>query len=136
MNAIFDGRYSWDGKKRGDSDPISWFPGAYDMKIIKLRSGRGDIRHLKKYMCVFTNTGSGYSVSANPVNFAKKICEEFSLELEKVIWVERENSKSDTYEVINFTRASVVGEHVFYTFQRREPMASERKIINSEMEQS
>ncbi len=38
--AIFKGRYSWDGKKNDQREPIAWFPGTYDLKIVDLAEGK------------------------------------------------------------------------------------------------
>lgn len=131
---IFEGRYSWDGKKRDDREPIAWFPGSYDLKIINLENKHNNIKHIRPYLCIFTNTGSGYSVSANPENFAKHICEDFSLDIERVLWVERLEIGSDSFEVINFSAKGQLGEHFFYSIERRPPMKNELSIILKEIE--
>jgi len=131
--AIFDGRYSWDGTKIDGRDPISWFAGAYDLKIINLEKSDSNITHLRPYLCIFTNTGSGYSVSAKPEKFAKHICEDFSLEIEKVLWVERLEMDSDVFEVITFQRKGHLGEHVFYSIERRQPLKNELNIIQKKI---
>ncbi len=131
--AIFNGRYTWDGKKEKKRDPISWFPGAYDLKVIDISSSIQTITHIKPYICIFTNTGSGYSVSANPEKFAKRICEDFSLEIEKVLWVEQTEIDSGKYDIITFKRRGQLGEDMFYSIEKRKPMPSELKIILIEM---
>lgn len=132
--AIFSGRYSWDGKKKDNKEPISWFPGAYDLKIINLSATVSkEITHLKPYLCLFTNTGRGYSVSANPEKFAKRICEDFSLEMEKVLWVEQTEIDSDNFEIITFTKRGQLGGNTFYITKRRRPMANELQLIKNEI---
>lgn len=131
--AIFDGRYSWDGTKDDNREPISWFPGAYDIKIINLSLYQKAITHLKPYLCIFTNTGKGYSVSANPEKFAKRICEEFSLKIDKVIWVEQTEIDSDNYDIITFKKRGQLGENTFYSMEKRNPMPNELNIIKKEI---
>ncbi len=127
--AIFSGRYSWDGKKTDGRDPISWFPGAYDLKIINLDESVKTVSFMRPYLCIFTNTGSGYSVSANPEKFAKRICEDFSLSIERVLWVEQQEKDSDVFEVITFQKKDQVGDHVFYNIERRKPLENELRLI-------
>lgn len=134
--AIFNGRYSWDGKKTDNKDPISWFPGAYDLKIINLEESLKSVSFMRPYLCVFTNTGSGYSVSANPEKFAKRICEDFSLEIEKVLWVEQQEQNSEYFEIILFQKKGQVGSHVFYSIERRKPMDNELNLIRKELFQN
>ncbi len=131
--AIFSGRYSWNGKKENNKDPISWFPGSYDLKIVNLSSSSQTITHIKPYLCIFTNTGSGYSVSANPEKFAKRICDDFSLDIEKVLWVEQAVVDSENYDIITFKRRGQLGENRFYTIEKRKPMPNELKLITKEL---
>lgn len=132
--AIFQGRYSWDGKKKDDRDPISWFPGAYDLKIIHLGGSDSSVFFIRPYLCVFTNTGKGYSVSANPEKFAKHICDDFDLEMEKVLWVEQAEAGSTDFDIITFTRRGQMGESVFYSLKRRRPMANELQLLHKELQ--
>ncbi len=131
--AIFSGRYSWDGRKTDDKDPISWFPGAYDLKIINLEDSVNSISFMRPYLCIFTNTGSGYSVSANPEKFAKRICVDFSLPIERVLWVEQQEKDSDVFEIILFQKKNQVGDHIFYTIERRKPTENELRLIRKSL---
>lgn len=133
--AIFKGLYSWDGKKSDEHEPISWFPGAYDLKIVDLNEDYENITHLRPYLCIYTNTGKGYSVSANPEKFAKKICIDFNLDIEKVLWVERLNPQEDRFEVVTFRKKGQVGAHDFYAIEKRKPMQGELGLIVKELKQ-
>lgn len=128
--AIFDGRYSWSGKREDQHEPIAWFPGAYDVKIVDLREKNKNVSFLKPYLCIFTNTGKGHSVSANPERFAKRLCIDFSLELEKVFWVEQEKDNRDHFEVINFIKCGRLSETAFYQVKKRVPTQGELALIN------
>ena len=131
---IFDGRYSWDGKKRGDHDPIAWFPGAYDVKIVAFPDGeKGKVRHLKPFLCVYAKTGEGLSISAHPEKFAKEICRAFSLELEKVLWVEDTLSEADRFEVAVFKRSGHLAEEPLYRLEKRPATAGEVAMIEREL---
>ena len=127
--AIFQGRYSWDGTKSDNRDPISWFPGAYDLIIAKLDGENTNISFIRPYICIYTNTGYGYSVSANPEKFAKRICEDFSLRIDKVLWVERKEPESEEYDVIIFQKKGKMGETVFYSMEKRTPHPAELRLI-------
>lgn len=127
--AIFQGRYSWDGTKSDSKEPISWFPGAYDLIIAKLETGNKNVAYLRPYICIFTNTGYGYSVSANPEKFAKRICDDFSLRIDKVLWVERREPGSDDYDVIIFQKKGQMGETSFFSIERRKPNHAELQLI-------
>lgn len=130
---IFFGRYSWDGTKKDDRDPISWFPGAYDLIITNLTEAGDNLAYIRPYLCIFTNTGSGYSVSANPEKFAKRICEDFSLELDKVLWVERKEPDTENFEIVVFQRKGQMGETIFYSLEKRMPLTNELRVIKKQI---
>ncbi len=124
--AIFDGRYQWDGTKQGEHEPIAWSPGAYDLKIFKYAASSDKVLHLKPVVCIYSATGEGQSISAHPEKFAKQICNDFSLEMERVLWVEDLQTEKDRYEIVSFTRSMKVGDIIFYRTEKRK--ASEREI--------
>ncbi len=131
---IYNGKYSWDGKKHDNRDPIAWFPGAYNLKIVSLKEPQSSkVRYLKPYLCVFSRTGEGVSVSANPEKFAKHICSDFSLEIEKVLWAEDLQTDSDRFEIVIFTRKSKLGDTFFYHVDKRKAIAGEVQIIEKSL---
>ncbi len=69
-------------------EPIAWFSGSYDVKLFKRAPSSRKVQYLKPFICIYAPTGEGQSISANPEKFAKQICFDFSLDLEKVLWVE------------------------------------------------
>lgn len=130
--AIFNGRYRWDGTKRNNQDPIAWSPGAYDVKIFRCSSS-SKVEYLKPFVCVYASTGEGQSISANPEKFAKQICNDFSLDMERVLWVEDNLKDGDRYEVVMFTRSGKIGNIVFYRSQKRLAFKSEVEMIEQEL---
>ena len=131
--AIFHGRYSWDGTKEENKEPISWFPGAYDLTIIDLSESSDSLTFIRPFLCVFTNTGKGYSVSANPEKFAKRICEDFSLQIDKVLWVERKEPCGESFDIIVFKKKGQMGDTAFYAMEKRKPLPNELSIIQRQL---
>ncbi len=80
---LFNGRYSWDGTKKDNREPIAWFPGSYDLKILSRGDAKSRVKHLKQYTCIYSKTGDGLSISENPEKFGKGIGKN-SVDLEKV----------------------------------------------------
>ncbi|SDP55354.1 hypothetical protein [Desulforhopalus singaporensis] len=116
--AIFSGRYSWTGIREDNSEQIAWSAGACDVTIYKWPA-KGNVEPLKPYVCVYAQTGSGFSVSANPEKFAKKLCAEFSLELQRVLWVEDHGTAENRFEIVTFSRSSRLGATFFYKVEKR-----------------
>ncbi len=127
--AIYNGRYHWDGTKRNNQEPIAWSPGAYDVKIFRCAPSSLKVEHLKPIVCVYASTGEGQSISANPEKFAKQICNDFSLDMERVLWVEDNHKGEDRYEVVMFARSGKIGNTVFYRSQKRMALKSEVEMI-------
>jgi hypothetical protein len=125
--AIFDGRYQWDGIKRGEQDPITWSPGAYNVHIFKCASSTEKVQFLKPFVCIYASTGEGQSISANPEKFAKQICNDFSLAIERVLWVEDLLTDEDRYQVVMFSPSAKMAKTVFYRTDKR--MARESEVL-------
>lgn len=131
--SIFSGRYRWDGTKRANQEPIAWSPGAYDVRIFEHAPSSGKVEQLKPYVCVYAGTGEGQSISANPEKFAKQICDDFHLDIERVLWVEDHLTDRDRYEVVLFTRTSKIGKMTFYRTDKRKASDRELKMIENEL---
>jgi len=131
--SIFNGRYRWDGTKRDNQDPIAWSAGAYDVRIFEHAPSAAKVEHLKPYVCVYAGTGEGQSISANPEKFAKQICRDFSLDLERVLWVEDHLTGEERYEVVMFTRTARVGDVCFYRTDKRKAHDREITMIENEL---
>lgn len=126
---IYNGIYSWDGKRHGSRDPIAWFAGSYHLLIHDLEASSQGITHLKQFICIYAETGRGHSISAHPEKFAKHVCSDFSLELERVLWVEKLVNEDGRHEVIVYTRSNRLGENLFYEISKRPPTEAELAII-------
>ncbi|MBU1172755.1 MAG: hypothetical protein KKD44_24620 [Proteobacteria bacterium] len=85
---IFEGKYEWDGKKRGAGMPISWWPGSYQIKLVNLQDRMPGVAIIKPYVCILTETGDGFSIKNTFEKFALSVCEHFNIDVEKVLWIE------------------------------------------------
>lgn len=130
---IFNGVYRWSGTKQGGRDPIAWSPGAYDVKIYQRKASSEKVELLKPVVCVYGKTGEGHSISAKPEKFAKQLCEEFSLDMERVIWVEDLLTDGSRYEIITFHKPVKVGDTVFYRTDKRKATQKESAELNKEI---
>ena len=130
--AIFAGRYRWDGTKKGEQEPIAWSAGAYDLRIFKCALQK-KVQHLKPFVCIFAATGEGQSISANPERFAKQICHDFALDIERVLWIEDQLTDMDRYLVVQFSQLTKIGSIVLYTTTKRAAHASELQLIEREL---
>lgn len=132
--AIYNGRYHWDGTKKDKLDPIAWNPGSYDVKILDRSSTVGKVVHFKSVICLYAQTGEGQSISAQPEKFAKRICSDFSLDIERVLWVEDVLTEKDRYEIVVFTRTGKMGKGFFYRTEKRKALEAEVKLIDKALQ--
>jgi hypothetical protein len=131
---IYNGIYSWDGKRHGNREPIAWFPGSYSLQIFDIGKDRAGVTSLKQHLCIYAETGSGHSISAHPEKFAKQVCLDFSLDLERVLWVEKLPVGGERYEVVVYSRSSKMGDTMFYRVLKRPPTDIEMQIIAAELQ--
>jgi len=128
--AIFNGRYSWDGVRSDNREPIAWHPGAYDIAIIDRSAKKHDrVQQLKPFLCIYSATGDGHSISANPEKFARRICDDFGLDFERVIWIEDLQTENERYEIISFVKTVSLGDRSFYRTEKRKPGLQELQMI-------
>lgn len=131
--AIFAGKYQWDGTKKEGREPIAWFAGSYEVKLFHCDSSPNKVRHIKPFICLYAATGEGQSISANPEKFAKQICNDFSLDIERVLWVEDLLKDQNRYEVVTFISSAKMGDTTFYRTEKRSAKDSEIRLIQQEL---
>jgi hypothetical protein len=130
MKKIFSGIYSWDGKKHDERPPIAWFPGSYHLHICEVERGANNITPLKPHLCIYQETGRGHSISADPERFVRHICHDFSLSVDRVLWVERSRlPAAGDYQVIVFTKSGRLAGQDFYRVSKRSPSGAELHVI-------
>lgn len=133
-SSVYVGRYSWDGIKTGDREPIAWSGGAYDILIYKRPTVSWNIELLKPHVCVYSRTGIGQSISGNPEKFVQNICYDYSLQLERVVWVENLLCEKDRYEIVQFTRLRKIGNTILYKTEKRRADVKEILQLEDELQ--
>jgi hypothetical protein len=89
---LHDFIYEWDGKSHDGKKPISWWPGSYHVKIVKLASDKDNISYLIPVAVILKNARINPTMNTSLKNyihtFAQKISEQYGLDLGKTLWVE------------------------------------------------
>ncbi len=89
---IFEGKYSWSGKKQSEQRPISWWAGAYRLKIIDLSRAtplsKAGVLILKPVVVIVSDTGEGASATNCAPELVKSVCRDFNLDIKKILWIE------------------------------------------------
>ena len=126
---IYDGKYNWQGKKRFPFKPISWWPGSYRITIIDLAKSLSGVHLLKPFVVIVTNTGEGISSINCTDNFAKSVCRDFKLKIERVLWIEHYPKKPAHMEVASFKPVTTIGGETLYSVKWRPIMSNELELI-------
>ncbi len=126
---IYNGIYSWNGKKTSKRPPVAWFPGSYNLKIISMEDEKDEVLHMKPYVCLYKTTGEGFTVDIRPDKFASVICDEFGIDMEKTIWADLSHGDISESEIITFSNKCTMGGKNYYLVKKRCPIKGEITII-------
>lgn len=126
---IYDGKYNWQGKKRFHFKPVSWWPGSYHLTIIDLSKSMPDVYLMKPYVVIVSNTGNGISSINCTDNFAKSVCRDFKLNIERVLWIEYHPKKPAHMDVATFKPVTTIGSETLYSVKWRSIMPNELEVI-------
>ena len=88
---LHDFTYEWDGKSATGKKPISWWPGCYRVRIIRLGQEDDRLKYLFPVAVVFkpvkTNAVMNTSLENYIHYFAEEIGRQYLLEPAKVLWI-------------------------------------------------
>ena len=89
---IHDFIYEWDGKSKDGKKPVSWWPGAYHVRIVRLDAETSGVKYLIPTAVLLKNARQNPRMNCSLRNyihtFAEKICEQYELDMAKTLWVE------------------------------------------------
>lgn len=124
---LHDFIYEWDGKSKDGEKPISWWPGSYRVKIIKLGDDSKKIFYLFPMAVVFKSTRILENTSLKNYidNFAKKIAHTYGLDIDKTLWVEL----GGEILLAQLHPDRMLGEETLYTISWRPARPNELSMI-------
>lgn len=90
---LHDFIYEWDGKSTKGEKPISWWPGSYHVKIVKLATDKKNISYLVHTAVILKNARTKPEMMNTSLknyihNFARKISKEYDIDIDKTLWIE------------------------------------------------
>ena len=131
---IFNGKYSWDGKKEGDHKPVSWWPGSHRLTIVDFSAEKPHVAMLKPVIVLASDTKEGYSIDKRYQDLIIGVCREFNLEIQKVLWVKCNQDSENGVKVAVLKLLSIIGPDILYDIKWRSVMPNEQKLIDSILE--
>jgi hypothetical protein len=127
---LHDITYEWDGKSHEGEKPISWWPGSYRVRIVKLGDDTKEIRYLFPIAVIFKSKKITESMNTSLKNyidnFAKKISKTYDLDIDKTLWVEI----GDKIQVAQLHPDRKLSDETLYTISWRDARPNELAMIN------
>ncbi len=131
---LHDFIYEWDGKSQDGEKPVSWWPGSYHVKIIKLSSDSDNISFLVPTFVILKSTKNHPTMNTSLKNyihtFAQKISKQYDLNMEKTLWVEI----NDTIQAIRIQPDPKVVAATLFSISWRNILPNELEMIESYLE--
>jgi len=126
---LHDFIYEWDGKSVEGEKPVSWWPGSYHVKIIKLGTDSDDVSFLVPIAVILKNikTKGGKDTSLRNYihNFAQKVSKDYNLKIDKTLWIELD----DEIKVARLLPGQKLHSDTLYTISWRAILPNELSII-------
>lgn len=127
---LHDFIYEWDGKSQSGKTPITWWPGAYRVRIVKLGDEKEGIHYLFP-MAVFlkgvqTKGMLNASLKNYIHNFAKKFAPKYNLDVHKTMWVEL----GDKIRIAHLNPDRKLSDKTLYSFSWREARPNELTLFD------
>jgi len=125
---LHDFIYEWDGKSTTGEKPVSWWPGSYHVKIIKLGTDTNDVSYLVPIAVILKNIkkkGTNTSLRNYIHNFAQKISKEYNLNIDKTLWIELD----DEIRVASLIPGQKLLPETLYTISWRSIRPNELSMI-------
>ncbi len=128
---VYDGEYSWKGNTTVKKRPISWWRSSYHLRVVDLSQGAPGVVFLKPHVVLFTDSGDGASVANCMPDLAKQICEDFNLDLNRVVWVEDHPEAKERFRIAVLKQVARLGGEAFYRVSWRPPGPREMDLIQT-----
>lgn len=130
---VDDITYEWDGKSHSGKKPITWWPGRYRVRIIRIGDENDRIKYLFPFAVVFkplkTKAVMNTSLGNYIHNFAEKISEQYQLDMAKVMWIKM----GDPVMVAHLTPDRKLSDNTLYSISWRPIRPNEMAVIEPDI---
>ena len=125
---IFDGTYRLQRQDDASPMPIGKWVCSWRLRIIDFSINRLDVQHLRPNVVVATQTGQGIFKTTCAESLGKRICRDFNLKIEEILWIEHYPDEPALY-VATFAPKSYFGTEIFYAIDWRPIRPNELEAI-------
>jgi len=128
---LFNGKYTWDGKKEKDHKPVSWWPGSQHLTIVDFSDEKTDVLMLKPFLVLAADAKELYSIQKRYQDLIIGVCRKFNLEFQKVLWVRYNREGENEMKVAVLKWLTGKGPYRVFDLKWRPVMANEKRLIDS-----
>jgi hypothetical protein len=125
---LFDGTYRL---QRQEDAPLKLgrkWACAWRLRVFDFSKKYPGVQHLRPYAVVATQTGEGIFKTTCAESLGSKICRDFDLNVDEILWVEHYPDEQALYVAI-FSPKSYYGTEIFYDVDWRPIMPNELNAI-------
>jgi hypothetical protein len=123
---VFDGTYTLE--RKDDPGSIPTYACAWRVKVIDFASGDPSHPYIRPHAVLAVRRGGGIFKASCAESLGKRICSDFDLDVDDLLWIESFPDMPDEYYVANFSPYYRETE-VTYTVTWRPILANERRAV-------
>ena len=125
---LFDGTYRLQRQENSPPKPIGRWACSWRLRIIDFSFNQPDVQHLRPNVVVATQTGEGIFKTTCAESLGKRICRDFDLKIDEILWIEHYPDEPALY-VATFKPKSYFGTEIFYAIDWRPIRPNELEAI-------
>ena len=125
---LFDGTYRLQRQEDASKKIIGKCACSWWVRIIDFSIDRPEVRYLKPYVIIATQTGEGIFIATCAESLGKRIYRDFNLKVYETLWIENYPHEQALY-VAAFKPKSYFGTDILYHIDWRPILANEFEAI-------
>jgi hypothetical protein len=125
---IFDGTYRLQRREDKSSGAALDWACSWRLRLFDFSISHPDVKHLRPYAIVATQTGEGFFKTTCAESLGKRICRDFDLEIDEITWIEHYPDEPALYVAI-FKPKSYFGNEIFYAIDWRPIRPNELQVV-------
>jgi hypothetical protein len=125
---LFDGTYRLERREDKSSGADCNWACSWRLRLFDFSISHPDVKHLRPYAIVATQTGEGIFKTTCAESLGKRICRDFDLGIDEILWIEHYPDELALY-VAMFKPKSYFGSEIFYAIDWRPIRANELQMI-------
>jgi hypothetical protein len=125
---LFDGTYRLERREDKSSNGDRKRACSWRLRLFDFSISHPDVKHLRPYAVVATQTGEGIFKTTCAESLGKRICRDFNLEINGILWIEHYPDEPALY-VAMFKPTSYFDNEIFYSIDWRPIRPNELQLI-------